>query len=219
MMTAEPEISTALRKHYGTTLAKHGPNAAGTDWRLEENAEIAYVKMMAVLLDRHKGARPSLLDVGCGYGGLLSHAKRVGIALDYSGIDIVPEMVAHGRSFHPEATFFVGDAQTFEFPRRYDYIVCNGVLSLKLKTSILDMNIYAARLIRRIFSIAHTGIAFNVMSNRVNFMVDHAYYRSPVEILAFCLSELSNKCRIDHAYNRFEFTTYVYRDEAITGSE
>jgi hypothetical protein len=50
-------------------------------------------------------------------------------------------------------------------------------------------------------------------------MVDYAYYRSPVEILAFCLPELSNKCRIDHAYNRFEFTTYVYRDEAITGSE
>jgi hypothetical protein len=57
------------------------------------------------------------------------------------------------------------------------------------------------------------------MSNRVNYMVDYAYYRSPVEILAFCLPELSNKCRIDHAYNRFEFTTYVYRDEAITGSE
>jgi SAM-dependent methyltransferase len=216
-MTADSEISAAFRKHYGTTLAKHGPNAAGTDWRLEKYAAIAYDKMMAVLLDRDKGARPSLLDIGCGYGGLLSHAKKVGVTLDYSGIDIVPEMVQHGRSFHPDATFFVGDAQSFEFPRRYDYVVCNGLLSLKLDASILDMNVYAARLIRHMFSLASTGIAFNIMTNRVNFMEDHMYYRSPVEILAFCLSELSNKCRIDHAYNRYEFSTYVYRDEAISG--
>jgi len=216
-MTVESKISAAFRRHYETTIAKHGPNVAGVDWRVEEYAEIAYVKMMAVLLDPHKGTRPSLLDIGCGYGGLLSHAKKVGVALDYSGIDIVPEMVQYARSFHPDGTFFVGDAQVFDFPRLYDYVVCNGLLSLKLEASILDMNIYAARLIRRMFSLASTGIAFNVMTNRVNFTVNHMYYRSPVEILAFCLSELSNKCRIDHAYNRYEFTTYVYRDEAISG--
>lgn len=89
---------------------------------------------------------------------------------------------------------------------------------MKLTASGLDMNKYAARLIRKMFNLAKVGIAFDIMTNQVNYMVEQSYYRSPVEILAFCLSELSTKVAIDHAYERYEFTTYVFRESAILNS-
>jgi hypothetical protein len=60
-----------------------------------------------------------------------------------------------------------------------DYVVCAGILTMKLTASILDMNKYAARLIRKMFALCKVGIAFDIMTNQVNFMAENAYYRSP----------------------------------------
>jgi SAM-dependent methyltransferase len=211
-MGSAEEISAAFVRHYTAKVNEHGPTAAGVDWRVDANAEIAYDKMLAVIREEDRGRRPSVLDAGCGYGGLLGHARRHGLDLDYTGVDITPEMIAHGRRLYPEARFEAGDLLEWPEAPRFDYVVCSGILTLKLAASILDMNAYFGRIVRRMFALADKGIAFNCMSNRVNYMEDKLYYRSPVEVLAFCLSELSTKVRLDHAYERFEFTTYVYRD-------
>ena len=204
-------ISSAYFDHYSKTFREHGPNAAGVDWRIEEHAEIRYAMMLKVFDGVPRDKPISILDVGCGYGGLLDFSKRHGIALEYTGIDIVPEMVQHGRDRHPEARFIVGDFLTASDIQENDYVVCNGIMTLKLSASIIDMNQYCSALIRKMFSVCTVGIAFNMMTNRVNFMVENLSYRSPVEILSFCLSEISGKVRLDHAYPRYEFTTYAYR--------
>jgi SAM-dependent methyltransferase len=206
------EISEAFVRHYADKVREHGPTAAGVDWRVDANAEIAYDKMLAVIREADRGRRPSLLDAGCGYGGLLGYARKRGIDLDYTGVDITPEMIEHGRRLYPDARFEAADLLAWPETKRFHYVVCSGILTLKLAASILDMNDYFGRIVRRMFALADKGIAFNCMSNRVNYMEDKLYYRSPVEVLAFCLSELSTKVRLDHAYERFEFTTYVYRD-------
>lgn len=212
-MGSADEISAAFVRHYAAKVREHGPTAAGVDWRVDANAEIAYDKMLAVIRDEDRGRRVSLLDAGCGYGGLLGYARQRGIALDYTGVDVTPEMIEHGRRLYPGARFEAADLLDWQAPQpRYDYVVCSGILTLKLAASILDMNDYFGRIVRRMFALAETGIAFNAMSNRVNYMEDKLYYRSPVEVLAFCLAELSSKVRLDHSYPRFEFTTYVYRD-------
>jgi hypothetical protein len=66
------------------------------------------------------------------------------------------------------------------------------------------------------FSLARHGIAFNMMSSHVNFMAPNLYYKNPLEITAFCATELSRRFRVDHAYPLYEFTMYVYRDRAET---
>jgi hypothetical protein len=90
---------------------------------------------------------------------------------------------------------------------------------MKLTASILDMNRYANGLIRKMFALSKVGVAFDIMSNQVNFMVENSYYRSPIEIFAFCLSELSTKVAVDHAYERYEYTTYVFHENATATND
>jgi SAM-dependent methyltransferase len=214
-MDTDEAISASFAAHYAERVRTHGDTPPAADWPRQEIAEITYQKMLSVIRSRHRNGQPSLLDIGCGYGGLLEFARQQGYALDYTGVDIVPEMIAHAKHRNPAGAFILGDAMTYEFDHKFDYVVCVGILTMKLSASILDMNRYAARLIRRMFALAKVGIAFDIMTNQVNFMVENSYYRSPTEILAFCLSELSSKVLIDHAYERYEYTTYVFHENEV----
>lgn len=214
-MSSDEAISASLAEHYASRVKTYGAAPKAVDWPTHEIAAITYRKMLALIRDRHRNECPSLLDVGCGYGGFLEFARQEGYAFDYTGIDIVPDMVEHARQRNPDGKFLLGDAMSHDFDRRFDYVVCVGIMTMKLKASILDMGKYSNRLIRRMYDLSTVGIAFDIMTNQVNFMVENSYYRSPVELMAFCLSELSTKVAIDHAYERYEFTTYVFHQDAV----
>lgn len=64
----------------------------------------------------------SMLDVGCGDGRFCRMAASLGVAA--TGIDPVPDFVAHARSFHPEGTYVQGFPETLPFPdQSFDLVV------------------------------------------------------------------------------------------------
>jgi len=205
-------ITTSLQQHYQRTFAEHGCTSSGVDWGTDESVRRRnHAMLQLVVNDLDRPATPSLLDVGCGYANLLDHATDQKLAMNYHGIDVVSELVDAASSRHPEATFRTLDAFDLAEEERYDYLVCNGILTQKLQASHLDMQDFAKRLITQLFQHCRRGIAFNVMSSRVNFMADNLFYWSPVESLAFCIGELSSSVGLDHHYLPYEYTVYVYR--------
>lgn len=204
-------ITQSLKAHYAKTFSEHGCTAAGVDWGTDASVALRNNSMLALVgSDTYRPDAPSLLDVGCGYGQLLDDAKTQQLTIDYTGLDVVSEMVAAGQQRHPDATFRQGDV--FELgEERFDYLVCNGILTQKLTASQLDMRAFAKRLISHLYEHCSRGIAFNVMSNRVNFMADNLFYWSPVECLAYCQSELSSSVGLSHHHLPYEYTVYVYR--------
>jgi len=208
------EITTAQQRHYHGTFRKFGAEARGVDWGPEEGARLRYDNMLAVLAhDRHdRPETPSLLDVGCGYGGLLTHAGKRGTRLNYTGIDVVADMIEHARASIPEGTFREQDLFDLPGEQRFDYVVCNGILTQKLSASLREMDRHAQRLIRTMFDHARRGIAFNVMTTKVNFMAENLYYRHPGELMSWCLAEVTSKVVLDHAYPLYEYTLYLYQE-------
>lgn len=207
-------ISRLLRDHYTETFRKHGPTARGVDWKGEDDVRLRYAKMLAVIPDdADQSGRPiRLLDIGCGYAGLHAYAIGAGLHLDYTGVDVSPELIQHARESFPEATFHCQDVLEFApGAQSFDYVVCNGILTQKLTATIREMNQFANRLIRKMFDLCLHGVAFNTMKTNVNFMVDNLYYRNPIELLAWCNAELTGNFRIDHAYPLYEYTVYLYR--------
>lgn len=206
-------ITSKLKEHYSHKFELHGASPRGVDWANEEDVWLRYEKMLDVIprqtIDRNEPV--SLLDVGCGYGGLYLYAKRLGIPVRYTGIDVAENMIAYADAEIRGAEFYCADVFTFAPQDRFDFVVCSGILTQKLTASIRDMDIYAQRLIKRLFELCGQGVAFNVMTTKVNFMVDNLYYRNPVELFAFCLTEVSAKIRIDHAYPLYEYTIYLHR--------
>src|SRR5205807_6094256 len=130
------------------------------------------------------GSRASLLDVGCGYGGLLQFAISKHLDLDYTGIDVADNMIEWAVANLPSGSFLHGDILDYKFDRQFDYVVCNGILTQKLEASGWEMDQFANQLIRRLFSLCTIGIAFNVMTTKVNFYSNNLYYRNPAELLA-----------------------------------
>ena len=209
-------VTRLLHDHYRTTFLAHGASSQGVDWGPREDAARLRQDVMLAVAD---GCPPggTLLDVGCGYGALADRIDELGLDLDYTGIDVVGEMVAAARERHPTRRFVHDDFLAAADLGPFDYVVCNGILTQKLTASTLDMNVHARRLIAALFAACCRGAAFNVMTTHVNYQADNLYYRNPAELLGWCMSELTPRVRLDHAYPLYEYTLYLHRDGARSG--
>lgn len=209
--------SQLLAGHYSKIFSLHGPSAEGVDWGADEaKLFLRYDKMLSVATGQAANSQ-SLLDVGCGYGGLHNYALGKGLTLDYTGIDVAGNMIEWAQTNLPSGTFIRGDILDYTFQRKFDYVVCNGILTQKLETPGWQMDQFAARIIRQMFSLCTVGMAFNVMTTKVNYYADNLYYRNPAELFAWCLSEISPHLRLDHSYPLYEYTIYAYRSPVQPG--
>lgn len=215
-MNTTKDLSIVFKEHYAQTFSQYGETSRGVDWGDKDADHIMRLDhMLAVARADQKNF--TLLDVGSGFGSLLDRAQALHFPVRYTGIDLVEDMVASGRRRHPEATWIRGDVLTHKFDTRYDYVVNNGVFTQKLDASIPEMQTFTKRMIKRMFALCRQGIAFNLMTTHVNFMVSNLYYTSPIEVLAWCMSEVSSNVRVDHAYPLYEYTVYLYRHQNNEG--
>lgn len=215
-MAGLDNISATLGAHYNRTFAEHGATGEGVDWGPDPaDHQLRLDRMVAVIeTGRQPEAAQSLLDVGCGYGSLLDVIKERGLDLSYTGIEICEAMLNTARARHPDGTWLSGDILRTNEERVYDYAVCNGLLTQKLTVSQRDMDAFLKAVVTRMFRLTRLGIAFNVMTTHVNFTEPNLYYRNPAELLAWCMSELTPRVRLDHAYPLFEYTLYLYHEDA-----
>ena len=204
-------VTKRFKDHYESTFSKFGASSKGVDWGKDEDVVLRYENMLSVIRE-DVSSNVSILDVGCGYGGLLEFARKQGVSMHYTGIDVAENMVSYARNHFTECEFLIGDVLHYDFDQHFDYVVCNGILTQKLAATNREMDEFANALILKMFELCNSGIAYNIMSNKVNFMVENLYYRSPIEMLEFCLNNISTKVRIDHAYPIYEYTVYAYRD-------
>lgn len=217
------KITKTLKDYYTQTFLQHGATAKGVDWNDENELLVRYDKMLGVLQKdfcTDLPISPTLLDVGCGWGGLLKYIEKLDLPIEYTGFDIVPSMIEKANELFPNKEFLLQDVFELSNNRTFDFVICNAILTQKLNVSIPEMELFAKNLIRKMFELCKHGIAFNLMSTRVNFMVDNLYYQNPAELLSWLLTEVSPRVRLDHGYSSlnsnngkfFDFTVYVYKD-------
>lgn len=118
---------------------------------------------LARLLDQipKKMAQCRVLDVGCGYGGLLDMFHKRGVPADsLFGIDLLPNRVLAARERYPWFTFQEGNAEELDFPDGwFDIVTVFTVFS-----SILDRGMAAnvARGITRVLAKGGTIIWYDM---------------------------------------------------------
>lgn len=213
-MVSNQNMIDMYRQHHRSVFLQHGETPHGVDWGKRPEDHIMRLDNMLAVVPPPAAAKGfTMLDVGSGFGSLLGRAHELDLPIHYTGIELVEEMTVRARERHPEAKWLCGDVMTHDFEQPFDYVVNNGVLTQKLDASIVEMDAFVKAMIRRMFALCRHGIAFNLMTTYVNFMAPNLFYKSPVEMLAWCMSELTPKVRLDHSYPLYEYTMYLYRDD------
>ncbi len=141
------------------SLRRYGYSPWALYWSNREVQERRFQVLFEV------GIQPgqSLLDVGCGFGDLAVWLERQGCPVDYTGLDLSPDLLAEGRRRHPGLRLVEGDLFDLDpAPGSFDWVVLSGTLNRDLG----DDGAYARRLIPRMWDACRLGIAFNLLDAR-----------------------------------------------------
>ena len=122
---SQEEVAAFFRLH----LQIHGPNWRGLGWQSQRSQQ----RRFAVLSEVGPLANAHVLDIGCGVGDLYKYLLRRRIPVNYTGFDILPEMVAHARTRYPEAQFEVRDALQGLGSQQFDYVLCSGAFNVRFR--------------------------------------------------------------------------------------
>lgn len=192
-------------KLYQSLLAEHGNSFRSLDWGSRESQ----MRRFEILADIGISAGDSVLDVGCGLADLYEWLQKNKPGVNYSGIDITPEMVMRAKARFPDVDF--SNATIFDLKNSknaYDYVVASGIFFFR-KESPMD---YMVRVINSMFRISRKGIAFNSLSAWSKDRTDGEFLADPCEVINYCRS-LSPFVRLRHDYHAADFSVFLYHEQ------
>ena len=203
-----PQLKQALVEYYEKQLQRYGPTAQGMDWKDEASQRLRFEVLCGVCDLNGK----SVHEIGAGAGHLHDFMRERGIAARYSGSDLSAEMVDVARRLHPDISFERTDILLDESPATHDVVLCSGLFHVKLDHSEREWSAFLRQTLRRMYEMSRSAIAFNLMSEQVDFRAPQLFYADAGEMLDFCRRELSPFVALRDGYPLYEFTIYVYRN-------
>ena len=165
-------------------------------------------KRFETLLDIGVQEGDSILDLGCGLGHLSEHLDKIGLNVNYIGIDTNKLAIEQAHQFK-EATFI--NTTIFEICGRYDWGLASGVFNVGFpKLEMLET-------INELLSKSKKGVAFNLLNHAdSNFDKDipmeYEIY-TPEEIVSHLKGDVSI---VENYGVENDFTIYIRKiDENI----
>jgi len=199
-----------IYRHYEGCLQKEGDTHLGVDWPNMSDLQTRFDVMLDV---RKDDTNIKILDFGCGTGLLYSHLKTCGLGnVKYSGLDISTKFIDLCKTKFPEVEFYCLDVNVDPLTIDFDYAICNGTFTEKLNLTFDEMFDFFSKTVAVLFEKAKKGIAFNVMSNHVDWKRDDLFHVPHDFLMDFVIKNLSRNYVIRNDYGLYEYTVYVYKE-------
>lgn len=193
-------------EHYRQLLTEYGRSYRALNWGSLEGQRLRF-QILAGIGDLNG---KSVLDVGCGLGDFAGWLREAGTLVEYTGLDITPELVSTAKELHPGFSFLQGDIldRATLASRRFDYVFASGIFATYKEGGARWME----SCLRQMWELAGEGIAFNALSSWSDGQEPAEYHADPLETLAF-VSSLSRWVVLRHDYHPRDFTVYVLRSK------
>lgn len=156
----------------------------------------------------------SICDIGCGFGDLNKYLKKTINNYSYFGIDIVDSLIkeAIARYSDDNIHFQCGDFLQ-ENIAEFDYAIASGIFNFKLENE--DNYEYIENVMKKAFSLCKEGIAFDFLSDKVDFFnYEHTFHSSPEKILSIAYKYTRNIV-LRNDYMPFEFSVFLFKDDSF----
>ncbi len=207
-MTPDTRVDlTATARIMEARLADKGATPQGLYWRDTDSMNRRFDQILTVC--RHETQDFGFSDLGCGYGGLYTRARELGLPVTrYLGYDISDKMLDAARQHvaSDTAEFIRGD----RLARQNGYPFGCGIVHMPppgteevvwtrdVESIVHNLNEHSTR-----------GFAFNSLSTYVDYRQSDLYYGDPLYFFDFCKKQISRKVSLLHDADNWEWTIYV----------
>lgn len=189
---------------YTSLLEKYGEDYRALDWGSKESQELRF----KILAEIGLNYGDSILDVGCGLADFYSWIKNNVDGINYTGLDITPEMIDKSKKRFPKIEFKQGTIYDENLcNQNFDFIFASGIFVFRKKEPFS----YMKKTIKKMYDISIKGVAFNSLSQFSPNKSKNEFYADPSEIFKYCMS-ISSKVILRHDYHLSDFTIYLYKD-------
>ncbi len=211
-MTAHPQPDRGWHdddernvRYYSDLVARHGLDVKSLDWGSRASQQLRF-RVLAKVAPLG-GMR--ILDVGCGLADLHAWFREHGMAVDYTGLDITPAMIAAARERFPNDRFVDGDLLQMDAAQlgEFDFVLSSGIFTHRQARP----QEFLEAMVARMFAVAKKGVAFNSLSAWAADSAAGEFYADPLATLRFCRT-LTPWTTLRHDYHARDFTVYLYRD-------
>jgi SAM-dependent methyltransferase len=199
----DPDDASLVVQRYQRRIAEHGPTFASLSSGSEEKQALRHSVHATAL----RGAKPSILEVGCGLGDFYKYLLAKNQNCSYCGYDIVPEYIAECRRVYPQARFEVRNIFADGIDGSFDTIVMSQVLNNRYQKSD-NLQVMQSALE---FAFQHTRVSVSVdmLSTYVDFRNPDLFYYSPEEIFRVAKA-IAPRVLIRYDYRPFEFCVQLF---------
>lgn len=199
---------------YRENFLLHKDSPRGTH---QNNRETQYLRFERLLASFKEGLikTATLHDFGCGICDLHEYLSSRHIHINYSGTEIVGEMVELVRLKFPHIQVFNRDIISEQPNEKHDFVVSSGVFNLPGGTPLVDWKQFVFDAVDAMFRMSNKAISFNMLTTYSTFSDPNLFYMDPKEMVDYCIRKHSRFVSLDQGYPLFEWTLTVWKPEAV----
>jgi len=201
------QLHAGVEAYYTRKVRTFGATPLGVDWPSTPSLELRLVQLLKVC----DFTEPfSLNDLGCGYAAALDLIERRWPAnqVDYLGIDLSAEMIAHARRrwHHRRGTDFIAGHAC---GRMADYSIASGIFNVKLDHSPRLWTAHVQATLLDLHRSSRKGFAVNFMLPTATAQTAELYGSTPDPWVAYCETVLNRSVELVQGYGMPEFSLLV----------
>ena len=202
MLEQATEPFARIAGYYDALVRRYGHDPRACDYGRPESQRLKF----RVLSEAMPLNGRSILDVGCGFADFHRFLREEFEDVRYCGIDLCPAMVQEARRLDPECNVNVGNILKTSLLEKFDLVTANGIFYLLGE----EAHIMMQSMIRRMYELAGSAVAFNSLSAWTVDKEKGEYYADPLEVVQFCRT-LTPRVVLRHDYHPRDFTIYMYK--------
>lgn len=209
------KVKEYQKDHFENLYEEHKGTPYAVASESEAHKELRY-SVISNLLPKNEDF--SIYEVGYGLGHFYEYLNdNFNInKINYAGSEIVEEYYEYCKRNYPDsAKFELRDIIKNPPSKNYDYIIMSGVFHQIAEASREEWKEYMYKIINKTFKYSQKAIAFNFLSEFVDYKKEGNFYCEIEDLIEFINNNLSRFFKLRHDYALFEGTVFVYQPDFV----
>jgi len=198
-------------KRYSERYQEHGYSPKSLGWGKGKQKT-----RFDILTSEYDFNNKHILDIGCGFGDLNKTLAIKAKNYTYTGIDLVDSFINEAKEKYKDESIKFKKINILDLEPKitYDYCISSGIFNYPLEGDNYE---YIELVIEQALKISKDGLAFDFLSDKVDFTLDQNFHNNPEKILSICY-KFSKNIILKNNYMPFEFSIFIQKDDSFDSS-